>query len=114
MKPIDHALLGAYMKFMKWPARTSYLTNLKARVLTSAKSEQTITTSRARLVKQGYLQHVMTKLNGAEIYEINNPRAETVELHIVIAEEKLKEMDAFRKAEERRRRALRGDGGIKN
>lgn len=112
LEPIDHSLLGAYMSFMKWPARSAYLTNLKARVLTGMRSEPTISASRARLAKTGYLRLVMTKLNGAEVYEIKNPRAQIVADHIVIAEETLKEKDAFRKTEERRKRALKS-GSIK-
>lgn len=103
MKPIDVALLTAYLKFMKWPKRTAYMPNLKARVLTGTKSEETISISRARLVKRGYLRQVMDKLNGSTIYEMNNPRAEIVADHVRIAEEKLKEMDAYRKAMSRNR-----------
>ncbi|NMG39906.1 hypothetical protein GRZ55_11690 [Chelativorans sp. ZYF759] len=104
-KPTDVTLLVAYLKYMKWPARTAYLTNLKARIMTGGKkvAQSTITRSRARLVKHGYLRKVMDKLNGAGIYEVNNPRAEIVADHVAIAEETLKEWDAQRKADARRR-----------
>lgn len=103
LKPIDSNLLVAYAKFMKWPRRTAYLSNIKARVLTGA-SEPTISKSRARLVKYEYLKPVMTKTNRSVIYEVNNPRADLVADHIEAATEKLKEDDAYRKEVERQRK----------
>ena len=105
MKPIDHSLLAAYMRFMKWPARTAYLSNLKARIMTGMSAQSTISASRARLIEMGYLKVVMTKLNGAVIYELDNSRAEIVADHIAIAEETLREWDARRKTDDRKRRA---------
>ena len=104
-KPIDLALLVAYLRFMKWPKRTAYMTNVKARVMTGGMkvAQSTITRSRARLVKHGYLRKVLDKLNGATVYEVNNPRAEIVADHVHIAEETLKEWDARRKADARRK-----------
>ena len=91
MRPIDLALFAAYSRFMKWPKRTSYMPNTKARVLCGNASQPTISASRARLVKAGYLMKVMDKLNGSTLFELNNPRAEIIADHIAIAEETLKE-----------------------
>lgn len=107
LKPIDHSLTGAYLRFMKWPSRHAYLSNMKARILTGMQSEPTITSSRARLVKYGYFEFVMTKLNGCVLFMICNPRQQTVSDHIIMSEEKLKEMDAYRKSEERRKRVIK-------
>lgn len=104
MKPIDVRLFTAYTRFMKGTARMAYLPNTKARVLTGNASEPTISKSRARLVKHGYLQLVMTKLNGIGYYQLNDPRAEIVADHIKIADETIKEWDADRKARDRQKR----------
>lgn len=105
MKPIDHSLMAAYMRFMKWPTRTAYLPNIKARIMTGMTAQSTISASRARLVDMQYLKVVTTKLNGAVIYELNNPRADIVRDHVAIAEETLKERDAFRKLKDREKQA---------
>lgn len=104
MKPIDVSMFIGYTRFMKWPGRMAYLTNITARVLTGNAAQATVSASRKRLVEAGYLVHTMTKSNGAAIYEINNPRVEVVDDHIHIATETLKEWDADRKARDRAKR----------
>lgn len=103
LKPIDVVLLSAYMSVMKWPARTAYLCNLTARVECNMVSEPTITASRKRLIKIGYIKLVFTKPNGAVVYEINNTRADMVADHVSASMEKLKELDAIRKEKSRTR-----------
>lgn len=96
------ALMIAYSKFMSWPGRTCYLTNLTAEAITGMR-QSTITTARGLLVEHGYLSQTLIKKNGAIIYEVNNPRELDMKDYIQIRTEHLKEQDAFRKADERKK-----------
>ncbi|MEC5322757.1 hypothetical protein [Aurantimonas sp. A3-2-R12] len=105
--PFCLAVLEAYLHFANRKSRTAYLaendlivrTSLVPRVLRKAKQ---------RLVKLGYLKLKGKSKKGVVIYAIDNPRRGIIHDHMLIAAEKLKDMEAEKKERERLRRANGG------
>ncbi|MES0053414.1 hypothetical protein NKJ66_07290 [Mesorhizobium sp. M0078] len=101
LQPSDLSLMVAYLAFLTWPARTSYLTTTAARARTGL-SERQISTSRGRLLERDYLVDTETVKYSSKVFHLENPRAVEIIDHVAYTVEYLKEKMAVRQADRRR------------
>lgn len=100
MQPSDLSLMVAYLAFLTWPTRTTYLTISAARARTGL-SERQISTCRGRLLGRGYLIDTETKTRSSQVFRVENPRADEILDHVSYTVEHLKEQMALRQADRR-------------
>ncbi|OHV18440.1 hypothetical protein EOS93_20170 [Rhizobium sp. RMa-01] len=100
-----------YLSFLKIDRQTLRPTTVYASSLTlmargGIKSDRTARNARALLIDNGYLVSSGTSTkDGCVRYDVANPRADAVAMHIHDAVEYLRERDADRKKEDRRKKA---------
>ncbi|WP_154720407.1 hypothetical protein [Ciceribacter sp. T2.26MG-112.2] len=113
------AVLVTYLKFMTIDRQTLkptlvYASNNTLMAHAAIRSKTTAAKARKLLVNSGYLKPVKSKTSdGCEKFRIENTRADHVRAHIHEALAFHAEQDVFRKAEERRRKAV-NERGVPN
>ncbi|RWB05489.1 MAG: hypothetical protein EOQ39_22300 [Mesorhizobium sp.] len=85
----------------------AYLSNISMMAEAGIRSKTTAGSVRRCMVKLGYWVDVGQTSDGCRLYRIENPRREAVQMHVREAKDKLRADDAFRKENERRRKADR-------
>lgn len=97
----------AYSRFCRTTQRVAYLSEIDLQVATGLQP-RAIRKAKEALVRLGYMAAVSKTASGITVYRLANPRKDLVTDHKMIASETMKEVDAVRRDEERRRRRLRG------
>lgn len=104
--PFCVVVVLAYSHFSGPEERTAYLSENELKVRTGV-VPRALSRAKKRLVELGYLTPAGKTAAGIIIYRLDNPRRDLVAEHRVFATETMKEKDAFRRDEERRRRRMR-------
>lgn len=104
LKPTDLKMMIAYLNYANYDKREAYLANSTARALTNIRSHTTMSESRSRLQEFGYLTDTGKRtLDGCVWFELRNSREKLVADHVRMTIEVVREREAFRKADDRRR-----------
>jgi hypothetical protein len=90
----------------------AYLSNISMMAEAGIRSKTTVGSVRRIMTKLGYWVDVGQTSDGCRLYRIENPRREAIQMHIREATDKLREDDAARKENERRRNADRKAGRV--
>ena len=94
----------AYLHFLNRKTRCAYLSEVALTIRTGGPQPRTVRKAKQRLTDLGYLPPVGRTAAGIVIYRFDNPRAELVADHLVIAAEVMAEQEAQKKEKERARR----------
>lgn len=102
--PAAFRLLALALTFVRQEERTCYVTNTVAQVKACIRSAATCSAARKLLLATGYFSDTGKRTReGAVIYRVANPRQAEIQEHVILATETLREREAFRKEEERRK-----------
>ena len=105
--PFCLAVIVSYLHFINRETRTAYLSENDLRVRTDL-HPPILRKAKRLLARLGYITSVGKTKAGVHVYRIDNPRRELVAEHMVFAAETLKELEAQKKDDERRRLRRRG------
>lgn len=108
-KPSDVSIVLAYVRYIDKPGGKSFRSNAQLQALTGL-SEQAIRTRRKHLVARGYFAEAGHRPTGIPVFKIENPHINLVMDHVALLTEHLREKDAARKADERRRKDAKPQG----
>lgn len=110
------AVMSVYLEFVTIDERTlkattAFASNITLMARANIKSKTTARAARKLLVENGYMVRIGETKDGCEKYRVENPHHERVQMHIRETEEYLKQIEAGRREEERRKKKLAADRG---
>lgn len=110
------AVMSVYLEFVTVDERSlkptpAFASNITLMARACIKSKTTARAARKLLVENGYLVRIGETKDGCEKYRVENPHHERVLMHVREAEEYLKQIEAGRREEERRKKKLAADRG---
>ncbi|PRD40673.1 hypothetical protein C5748_25755 [Phyllobacterium phragmitis] len=110
------AVISVYLEFVTLDKRTlkpkpAFASTVTLMARACIKSKTTARTARRLLVENGYLVRIGETKDGCEKYRVENPHWERVQMHVCEATEYLKQVEAARREDERKKKRASPDRG---
>ncbi len=95
LQACDLKVVNAYLRFLKWPKKTSWVPSARLRAMTGL-CESTIAKSRRRLCEVGIFREFRMRGN-VKVFIVQNPREDVVREHIELLAENNRDREADRR-----------------